>query len=284
MVSLLFLLWWSNNCEGKVVYRLALIPKNKGNSFFDEVRDGCVGGAKELSQKREEYEVICEYLVPQSLKEDDIATQKQIDILEDIISSRSHDGVAISVNDDEKLTPYLNKVIESGIPLITFDSDASRSKRHFYVGTNNTAFGDQLAKVLLQLKPGGGKFGIVSSFPAANLQERVNGFKSRMNDTGWIEVETSPKDGEGNPDVCLQRMYELLSEHPDIGAIIPVGAWPMANSSGWKEFVEKNRRVSSVIGDTKQSQIDLISQGYGDGLVGQMPFDMGKVSACKYIS
>ena len=66
----------------------------------------------------------------------------------------------------------------------------------------------------------------------------------------------------------------------DLQAIIPVGAWPMNDKEGWKEFVNTNteKNLTLIVGDTLEVQLQLMNEGYVDGLVGQLPYEMGKDS------
>jgi len=256
--------------------KIALISKTN-STFFSDAWKGCERQASKESKKRE-IKISCDFISPDSQFEDEAATRQQIEILESIIANKTYDGVAISINGVKELTPIVNKVVEAGIPVITFDSDASDSLRHGYVGTNNTAFGRQLAKVLLKLRPGGGSFGIITSLQAKNVAERIKGFRDRLENTKWVESNASPKDGKGNPLVSLEVMGEMVLEDPSLDAIIPAAMWPMTNSSGWKEFVSAHKNVTYVVGDSSQDQYRLLSHGYGDGLIGQMPFEMGVVS------
>lgn len=260
---LLTLICLSNLCLGIKEYKLALIPKISNSPFFHSVRDGCIARAARLSSANAGYLVVCDYIEPKVEDEGPEATMGQIKVLNDIISNRTHDGVAISVNDDEELTPHLNKVIDVGIPLITFDSDARGSKRICYIGTNNTAFGDQMAKVLMQINPGGGEYGIITSVPASNLAQRVHALRNRLKGTGWREAERSPIDAKGNTDLALEAMGNYTRDSPQIGAILPVGSWPMKNHVQWKRFVKDHPQISYIVGDSQADQIKLVSRGYG---------------------
>jgi len=93
-----------------------------------------------------------------------------------------------------------------------------------------------------------------------------------------VEVESSFKDClDDVADTALELMYEFASEG-DVGAIIPVGGWPMYAAENWKKFVDLNRDLTLVVGDTLTVQLDLMNQGYVNGLVGQLPFQMGAMS------
>ena len=54
----------------------------------------------------------------------------------------------------------------------------------------------------------------------------------------------------------------------------------MFDEEGWKDFVNVNREknLTLIVGDTLDVQMQLMNEGYVDGLVGQLPFEMGKDS------
>lgn len=46
-------------------------------------------------------------------------------------------GIAVTAMDAEAYAPIIDKAIEAGIPVVTFDIDSSKSKRISYIGTQN---------------------------------------------------------------------------------------------------------------------------------------------------
>ena len=89
-----------------------------------------------------------------------------------------------------------------------------------------------------------------------------------------------------NDDIALavQQMGDLKTANPDIGAIVPVGGWPMFAPDGWKNFVDgfkadvDSKALALVVADTLPQQLQLLSEGYAHGLVGQRPYEMGQVA------
>ena len=70
-------------------------------------------------------------------------------------------------------------------------------------------------------------------------------------------------------------MYEFAA-NPTIGAIISVGGWPMDNGTAWKEFLDANPNVTTVVADASLAQFQLMSEGYADAIIGQLPYQMGE--------
>jgi ABC-type sugar transport system substrate-binding protein len=250
----------------------AIVPKQTSNPFYEIVRSGCESEAAKLG-------VVCEFVGP--VQQD---AYLQLAIVQELIS-RPVQGIAIAAIDQTISTLVINLAIDAGIPVITFDSDAPHSRRLAYVGTNNYAFGGALAKVLHQLRPKGGKCGLVAT-SAPNILLRSAGFRSYLKGTSWFEVKESPTDCMDNTEIALEQMYDLASlGNDEIDAVVAMGGWPMfsPNSTDWRYFVDANRNLELVVADTISIQIDLLSKNYVDGLVGQVPYLMG-VQAIELLS
>ena len=252
-------------------YKFVIVPKAMNNPFFDFARDGCEKRAKELGN------IECIYKGP---VEHEPATQAQI--IQDFVTQKV-DGLAISVADVAAMTKSIDAATAAGIPVITFDADAPGSKRIAYIGTNNKEFGLALGKQLLQLRPNGGKYAMVSGGPGAkNLAERVDGVREALKGSKWTEVSGSPTFCNDDPALAIQQMTDLQTATPDLAAIIPVGGWPMFAPEGFKAFASKNKKdidsgkFTLVVADTLKMQLELLRDGYANALVGQRPFEMGE--------
>lgn len=251
--------------------RFAVVPKAMNNPFFDLTRDGCMAEAQKLGN------VECIYQGP---VEHEPATQAQI--IDDLIT-QGVDGLAISVSDAAAATTLIDKAVAAGIAVITFDSDAADSKRVAYVGTNNKDFGVALGEELLKIKPDGGTYGMISGGAAApNLAERVDGVRQALQGSKWTEVPGSPTFSNDDVALAVQQAGDLLTANPDLGAIVPVGGWPLFAPDGWKNFVDQYKAdvdsgaLALVVADTLPQQLQLLKEGYAHGLVGQRPYEMGQ--------
>jgi len=251
-------------------YTFAVVPKAMNNPFFDLTRDGCQARAEELGN------VTCEYRGP---VEHEPATQAQI--IDDFVT-QGVDGIAISVSDVGAATTSIQRALDAGIEVITFDSDAPDSGRAAYIGTNNYDFGVALGELLLELQPDGGPYGMISGGAAApNLAERVQGVRDALEGSSWSEVPGSPTFSNDDIALALQQMGDLRAANPDLMGIVPVGGWPMFAPDGWRNFVDplmsevESNEFMLVVADTLPQQVDLLAEGYAHGLVGQRPNEMG---------
>lgn len=250
--------------------RFALVPKATENPFFMEARDGCVKRAGELPG------VECVYVGPDGY---DPAAQARL--VDKLIGERI-DGLAISVADVALMSPAIKWARSANIPVITFDADAPNSERQVYVGTDNRGFGRTMGEELAKLRPEGGTYAIISGGAGArNLAERVLGVREGLEGSAWKEVPGSPLFSDDDGELALRQMAGLTITHPKIGAILPVGGWPMFVPEGWKAFVDAHRedfdagRLLLIAGDAVNGQLELLKQGYATMLVGQRPSEMG---------
>jgi len=78
--------------------------------------------------------------------------------------------------DPENQTQMLNEVAKQ-VVVFTQDSDAPKSNRMCYVGTDNVAAGRQAGALIKEALPQGGKIMIfVGNLDARNAQEAITGY------------------------------------------------------------------------------------------------------------
>jgi ribose transport system substrate-binding protein len=88
--------------------------------------------------------------------------------------------VAVSPVDPANQTEVLNKTA-AALPLITQDSDAPKSQRRLYIGTDNVEAGRLLGKLIKQKMPDGGKIVIcVGNIDALNAKQRREGIIAEL--------------------------------------------------------------------------------------------------------
>ncbi len=249
--------------------RFAIVPKSMNNPYFDLARNGCQKEAAKIG-------VQCIYQGP---VEQEPATQVQI--IEDMIS-RHLDGIAISVADAASVSRVIRQARAANIPVITFDADAPDSRRQAYVGTDNKALGEALGHALIGVHPKPGSYAMVSGGPAAeNLQQRVDGVREVLKAAGWTEVSGSPTFCNDDSALGVQQMNDLMTAHPDLAAIVPVGGWPLFSGEAYARFASrhadamKSGTFSVVSADTLPAELAELKAGEVNGLVGQRPAEMG---------
>lgn len=114
---------------------IAMLPKFKGENYFD----ACKKGAQEAA---DECGVTLLYDGP---SQDQATNQKQVDIIEGWIAQKVN-VICISPNDPTAIAPTLQKARDAGIKVLTFDADAQADSRDLFI---NQATADAIAKGLV---------------------------------------------------------------------------------------------------------------------------------------
>lgn len=189
----------------------------------------------------------------------DVEEQKRVAL--DLIKNGSVDGISISVIDEAVATEIIDEAVAADIPIITFDSDAPQSKREAYVGTDNLAFGEELALLLLTRFSKSGKFALVSD-NNPNLSLRETGIRNILNENDWKEVPGSPLHvGQSMTDSGpIDMMVDLMKKQPDIDAMMLTLGVPMwsGEEGQWESFVQSYPDLLIISADSMPVQIDLL--------------------------
>src|SRR5512140_2323488 len=155
LIAVLALASWAG---GKQRLRFAVIPKSLDIPVFNYAKIGAERKAKELG------DVDILWNAPTNADQ-----LKQKEILESYITQRV-DGIAISALNGDFLTDTINRAIDACIPVVTWDSDALKSKRLAFYGVDDLASGRIMGEEAIKLLGGKGKVAIITSVGATNLQ------------------------------------------------------------------------------------------------------------------
>jgi ribose transport system substrate-binding protein len=256
------------------------LPKELNNEVFWTGRTGAVAKADDISKLKDpDVEII--YKATESAKD----VEGQADIL---LSAKELgvDAVAISCNSGDGLKNAIDTVTSDGIPVMTFDSDSPDSSRFTYLGVDNEAGGKVAARLLgkSMANTSRKKIAVISGVKgAANLESRVNGFKSEVDklypDFEVLEPVYCNDDGYA----AATLIEKLISEHADIGGVFFVGLWPLfaceetdctANMPGWSE-ASLAGDIKTVAFDTLDFELAFVENGMISGLVGQKYWGWG---------
>mmetsp|Transcript_13853 Transcript_13853/g.24076 ORF Transcript_13853/g.24076 Transcript_13853/m.24076 type:complete len:803 (+) Transcript_13853:268-2676(+) len=251
------------------------------SQFFDPIR---VGWLNECAERN----ITCHYLPVNYTyyfeNQADDYIHPCVPLMLDLIDM-GVDGISAACK-FEDVTPWM-KAHQAGIPLVAFDSKPPEGfpvPLEAYVGTDQNFLGRTMARLLKQLKPAGGNFGIVGT-PA--FADRIEGFRDEIfkdNDredrAHWEEVEMEIESYDLENDIDQFHWFMDLLAEKNPTAMIFMYQTPM-RAENYTQFVEKHRHRQIVyIGtDGSQYQLEYLERRYVDGLVGQLPYDMGAFSA-----
>ena len=150
---------------------------------------------------------------------------KQKEILESFISQKV-DGIAISCAERRLPDDTIDKAIDAGIPVVTWDSDAPKSKRIAFYGVDDFAGGQIMGEEAAKLLNGKGTVAFITSLGANNLQRRLDGVKDALAKYPGIKI-VEIYDIKEDTVRCAELIATGTNRYPDLGAWISVGGWPV---------------------------------------------------------
>ncbi|PYR93488.1 MAG: ABC transporter substrate-binding protein [Acidobacteria bacterium] len=250
----------ANTPAGSKRLRFAVIPKSLDIPVFNYAKVGAERKAKELGD--------VDILWNAPTNPDQL---KQKEVLESYITQRV-DGIAISSLNGDFLTDTIDRAIAAGVPVVTWDSDAPKSKRVAFYGVDDLASGRIMGEQAIGLLNGKGKVAIITSVGATNLQRRLDGVKDALAKAPGIEV-VEVFDIKEDSVRCAEIMATGTRRYPDLAAWLSVGGWPVFTRNATASVDPSKTKVISF--DTIQPALDLLREGKVTVLLGQKYFGWG---------
>ena len=103
-------------------HKIGMLPKFKGENYFD----GCYVGAQKAAEE------LGVELVYDGPNQSEATNAKQVEILTGWLS-QDFDAIVVSPCDAEGIAPTLKQFQDAGVTVLTFDADAPNDARSFYV-------------------------------------------------------------------------------------------------------------------------------------------------------
>jgi rhamnose transport system substrate-binding protein len=192
---------------------IAMMPKAKGDPYFISARKGADSAAAALG-----VELLWDGPA-------DLDPAKQNEVVEAWIT-RGVDAIAVSVENREAISTVLRKARSRGIKVVTWDADAERDARDFFVNqATPQGIGYTLTDEAARIMHGAGELAIITaSLSAANQNEWIKFIKQRLASKypGMTLVAIQPSDGDR--DRAFSETQTVLKVHPKVKVIMAIAA------------------------------------------------------------
>lgn len=273
--------WWFSHQQSKPSKPVFVVIGKSVHPYWSVVEAGVKKAGQELG-------VDAIFWVPQ--KED---VQAQLSTMDSYIAQKVA-GIAIAPSDPSAATPYINKAIQQGIPVITIDTDVPQSNRYAYLGTGNYKAGWlaglvawQLAKEKGYIKPGATiKVAMLTgSLTAMNSLERMAGFKDAIMNCSQKDpdikgnikiVWLGPYNDQEDPTQALNLALSVIQANPDLTIAFGVYAY---DGPAWAKALQQAGippgKVVLVEFDVTSDNVPPLQQGYALVTVAQRQYFMG---------
>ncbi|WP_116083375.1 rhamnose ABC transporter substrate-binding protein [Tropicimonas sp. IMCC34011] len=189
--------------------RIALVAKSLGNGFFEAAARGAEEAAEELGNA----EII--YTGPTST-----TAEGQIEVINSLVAQRV-DAIAISANDPDAVVPALQKAMQRGITVISWDSGVAPEGREMHLApSSDELIGQTIIKLAADKLPDGGKVAVLSATSTSTNQNTwIAEMEKVMDQYPDIELVATVY-GDDLADKSYRETQGLLQSYPDLDAII----------------------------------------------------------------
>src|SRR3954471_14644220 len=185
------------------------------------------------------------------------------------LTSQGYDAIALSVIAPKDQVRILNEVAEK-TNLITFDSDAEKSKRLLYIGTNNFAAGQVLGERIVKLLPDGGQIAVfVGLLATDNAAQRLAGIEAAIK---GHKIEIVDK-REDNTDRAKARsnVEDIVNSHKDLSLVVGLWNYNGPAIAAAIEGLGKQGKIKAAVFDEDDATLAAIKSGTIDATVVQKP-------------
>jgi ribose transport system substrate-binding protein len=248
---------------------IGMVAKSQSNTVFQAAYAGAKDAAKELGPKYNA-QITIDWQTPP-----DEDAQKQAEAVE-ALSSGGAQGIIVSCSEAHTLTPAINDAVARGSLVVCFDSDAPRSKRFAFYGTDDTACGkavmDELAKVMGEQ----GTIAILAGNQSApNLQKRVAAVKEELEkypNMHLLDASGGVFYHQETPQKAVEAVTSAQNANPQIQGWAMVGGWPLftENALPWPPG-----QVKVVAVDALPAELAYLRDGHVQVLLAQDCYGWG---------
>ena len=189
--------------------RIALVVKALGIGFFEAAAEGAEEAAAELGG----VEII--YTGPT-----DTTAEGQIEVINSLIA-QGVDAIAVSANDPDALVPTLQKAMERGITVISWDSGVAEEGRQMHLNpSSNALIGNMIIQLAADHLPDGGDVALLSATTTSTNQNTwIEEMNKVMGNYPGINVVATVY-GDDLADKSYREAIGLMQSYPDLDAII----------------------------------------------------------------
>ena len=199
----------------------------------------------------------------------------EVRVLEEVIGTEP-DGVLVTVIQADALQPTIDSAIDSGLPVVTFDSDSPLSKRYSFLGTGNYSAGVMAARYVGPLAAGG-QAAVVTVPTQNNLAQRTQGFIDTIN-AEFPDIVTGDSfivDNQNTSEQAASGLSALLQAEPDIKAVFSSNAQAAIGAASALREAGLTESVAHIGFDFDAGTLDLIDSGELGATLAQGTWQMG---------
>lgn len=200
--------------------------------------------------------------------------EKQVAEIENLITS-GVDGLGVSSTSTDALVPTIDRAIQKGIPVVTFNTDNPKAQRLTFVGQDLVKSGRAMADQLVKYMGPKGNILIFTVDAAAQWsKDREGGVRAvlaRYPDIKILDFVNTTNDS--------QRTYaaieSAMTAHPNVNGIISLDCCSTPAAGQYLKTNGLIGKVKLVGSDALDQQNQLMKLGAIQALIDQDPYNQG---------
>ncbi|MWD26272.1 substrate-binding domain-containing protein [Aquicoccus sp. SCR17] len=185
------------------------------------------------------------------------------------------DGLAISAVSTDALSPLINRVIEAGIPVISYNTDNPDSERLVFAGQDLVESGRQAGQQMVDVLGGEGKVMITTIDAAAQWSlDREGGAREVLEAEEGIEVVRTLNTGT-DPQEIYSAIENAMLSNPGINGILSLECCSTPAAGEWVERNGMAGKIKVVGFDLLDQTVELVADGVIQVTIDQAPERQG---------
>lgn len=250
----------------KKKYLIGVILFSRKNPFFDDVMQGFSDKAEELSL----------YGCQISVKRVAYHPEAQLSAIKACLKEGVQ-GLIITPYNDDSIREELNKLIRSGVPVITVNSDAEGVRRLAYVGSDYYNSGQAAGALMRLVTSGPVNLGIINGDNNILCHiQRVSGFVDKLSGDARFKV-ISQGESLDDDEKAYELVSRMLEKHPDINAFYFTAAGVYGGCRAIAKFAP-GRDIKVVTFDEVPSTVEMMQKEIITATICQEPYWQGSKS------
>lgn len=185
------------------------------------------------------------------------------------------DGLAISSVSTDALAPLIDRMMEAGIPVVTYNTDNPESDRIAFAGQDLVQSGREAGQVMADVLGGEGQVLITTLDAAAQWSiDREQGAREALGEHEGIEIVQTINTGT-DPQEIYAAIENAMLANPQVSAILSLECCSTPAAGTWVERNGAVDRVDVVGFDLLDQTVELVEAGVIDATIDQAPERQG---------
>lgn len=246
----------------------ALVNINQQALFFNQINEGAKKAADAAGAK---LVIFNANNVPSA----------QNDAIENYITQKV-DGIILVAIDVNGVKPAITAAKSAGIPVIAIDAQIPDGDNIAFIGVDNARAGEDIGKFYtnyVKTEMGGAaKIGIVGALNSFIQNQRLDGFKKAVTDSGLAITFLDTVDGQNVQETAMSASENLMTANPDMTTLYATGEPALLGAVSAVTSQGRTGDVKVFGWDLTKQAIQGIDDGWVTAVVQQDPAGEGKAA------